>query len=77
MGFPFSTNIVSITESRERRALVVKPIAESCVHSDTELVGFDGAAKFVRCVACNEILVAQSGRVWAIRPMPKAAIPIR
>jgi len=51
-------------------AMVLEPPKrpEGCEHSETEILGFDKNAEFLRCHACNRILVSQAGRFWILRP---------
>lgn len=49
--------------------------AAGCRHTDVEVLGYDRDAKFLRCRACGQILVAQGGRFWLIRRPQFAAIP--
>ena len=51
-------------------AMVLEPPKrlEGCKHSETAILGFDGNAEFLRCHACNRILVSQAGRFWILRP---------
>ncbi len=48
----------------------------SCPHADVEGLGSDATTEFARCKACNQILVLQGGRVWAIRPLRNPVISI-
>ncbi len=41
---------------------------EDCKHEETEILGFDKNAEFLRCHACNRILVSQAGQFWILRP---------
>ena len=43
-----------------------------CVHRQREYVGSDGGALFHRCLLCNAVLVAQSGRLWVLPGMGAA-----
>jgi len=51
-------------------AMVLEPPKhlEGCKHSETAILGFDGNAEFLRCHACDRILVGQAGRFWILRP---------
>ena len=54
-----------------------QPGRESCPHADAEMIGSNVNAEFMRCKACNQIIVLQSGRVWAIRSTRTPVYAIR
>lgn len=48
--------------------LEARPEPIPCDHAEAEILGSEGSATFLRCRACDRVLIVQAGRVWMMRP---------
>jgi len=40
---------------------------DACPHAQVRALGTDANTTFVRCLACDRILIVQGGRAWTLR----------
>ncbi|OGS60413.1 MAG: hypothetical protein A3K59_10800 [Euryarchaeota archaeon RBG_19FT_COMBO_69_17] len=41
-----------------------------CEHRETEALGSERNAEFLRCRSCGRIVVVQGGHLWVLNPSP-------